>query len=120
MIVDAMIVPGARRAHLVVKLRAVEQCLAHLQKVRLTFHFEAELLAHHARSAIATDQVLGTDRNGLAACFSDMCRNAARLFRVGQQFMAESHCQMWNPFRHGFEQRLESVLGNDLIGFERH
>src|ERR1700686_1208479 len=115
MIVDTMIVPGTRRTHLFVKLRAVEQCLAHLQEVWLTFHFEAELLANHARSAIATDYILGTDRNGLTACFSDLCRNAARLFRVRQQFMAESHCQIWNLFRHGFKQRLKSVLGNDLI-----
>jgi hypothetical protein len=26
---------------------------------------------------------------------------------------------IWNPFRRRFEQRLKSVLGDDLIGFER-
>ena len=100
MIVNTMIMPGTRRAHLVVKFRAEEQRLAHLQEVRLAFHFETELLADHARPAIATDQVSGTDRDGLAACFSDVCHHAARLFRIRQQFMAKSHCQIWKPFRH--------------------
>src|SRR5579862_566275 len=120
MIVDTMIMSGTRRPHLVVKLRAVEQSLAHLQKVRLAFHFETELLADHARPAIATDQVLGADRNRLTVRLSDLRRNAVRLFRVRQQFMAESHRQIWNPFGHRFEQWLERVLGDDLIGFERH
>ena len=119
MIVDAMIVPRTWRAHPVVKFRAMEQCLAHLQQVRLTVHFEADLLANHARCAIATDHVLGTDLNGLTFCSSDLRHNTIRLFRERQQFMSKFHRHIWKPFRHGFEQRLKSVLGDDLIGFER-
>ena len=119
MIVDAMIVPGTRRAHTVVKLRAMEQRLAHLQEVRLTVHFEAKLLANHARSAIATDHVLRADHNGLTVNFSDLCRDTIQFFRERQQFMAKFHRHIWYPFRYRFEQRLKSVLRNDLIWFER-
>jgi hypothetical protein len=71
-----MIVAGPRRAHTVVKFGAMEQCLAHLQEVRLALHFEPQLLANHARSAIATDHVLGADRNRLTVGFSDDLRLA--------------------------------------------
>lgn len=103
MIVDAIIMPGARRRYLVVKIRAVEQCLAHFPEVRLALHFETELLANQARSTIATDQVLSTDRNGFTVCFSDLCRNTIQFLRERQQFMAKFHRQIWYPFRHGFE-----------------
>ncbi len=120
MIVDAMIVPRPRRAHFVVKLRAMKQRLAHFPQLRLAVHFEAELLAHHARSAVAADHVLRVDRDGLAVCLSDLRGNAAGLLAEHQQFVAEFHRQIWHPFGHGFQQRLKRILGNDLIGFERH
>ena len=102
MVVDAVIMPGTRRAYLVVKLRTMEKGLTHLQEVRLALHFEAELLANRARSAVATDHVSGTDHDCLTVCFSDLCCNPVRVFSAGQQFMAKLHRYIWNPVHSGF------------------
>src|SRR5579864_3152395 len=57
MIVNAVVMPGSRRAHLLVEFRAMEQRLAHLHEVRLSFHLEAQTFADAARSAVAANYV---------------------------------------------------------------
>ena len=101
MVVDAVIMPGTRRAYLVVKLRTMEKGLTHLQEVRLALHFEAELLAN--RIDPPSQPTMYRARTTIVSPFlSDLCCNPVRVFSAGQQFMAKLHRYIWNPVHSGF------------------
>src|SRR5262245_53718501 len=110
MAVDAVIVPRARCRHGVEAFWTVKQRLTHLPDAGLAVHPEAELLADRARSAVAADDVLGANRNGLAVRPPYMGGHAVGLGGERLKLMAEFHRNVGDFLHFGFQQRLERIL----------
>ncbi len=119
-VVGDVIVPSLADRDAVEQLLAVMQRLAQLQHpVFVAGKLDAELLAHHAGAAVAADEIGRGDLRGLAGEVLHRRRDAVRILAERQQFMAEAHRNARQRLRHRFQERLERVLRDQLIGLER-
>jgi len=117
-VIDAEVVPSARRDHAVEQVVAAKQRLPQGHEA-LTFELEAELAAHRARAAVAAHQIVRGDAETLAGRGLDLAANMIAGLRERDEFRPIPDADVGNAFRRGFEQRLQRVLGDDLIGLER-
>ena len=110
-----VVVPALADRDRIEQLIRPEEGLVDLPDAALAFELDAELLAHRARATVAADEISGAHRlvagettdTPSASCVKD------------EQFTAEAHRDVRHLLGDRFQQRLERVLRDDLIGLER-
>ena len=119
-IVGDMIVPTLTDRDAIEEALAVMQRLPQLQHtVFIAGQLYSELLAHHAGAAIAADQIGRADRRSHAGKILYRRGHGTRVLRERQQFVAVAYCYARQRLRHRFQQWLQRVLRDQLIGLER-
>ena len=119
-VVGDVIVPALADRDAVEQLLAIVQRLAKLQHaVFVAGKLDAEPLAHHARPAVAADEIGRGDLRDLAVQILHGRRHAVGILAERQQLMAVAHRDARQRLRHRFQERLERVLRNQLVAFER-
>src|SRR2546422_5462264 len=103
-----------------VEIVAAVQRLAQLQEVALAAQTDAELVPYSARAAVAANEIGGAQARDRTGAVADPRRHAGRVLLERQEFAAVAHRHAWQGLRHGLEQGLQGVLGNELIRLERH
>ena len=100
------------------QLVAAVERLAQPQQSALAAQRDAELLAHGARAAIAADEVGGAELEN-PAIGAHVRGDAGPILLERQEIAAVAHAHAWQRLGHGFQQRLEGVLRDQLIRLER-
>src|SRR5436190_8169681 len=103
-----------------VEIFAAVQRLAQLQEVALAAQTDAELVTYPARAAVAADEIGGAQARDRTGAVADPRRHAGRVLLKRQELAAVAHRHARQGLRHGLEQGLQGVLGNELIRLERH
>src|SRR2546427_10958428 len=103
-----------------VEIGAAVQRLAQLQEVALAAQADAELVPYSARAAVAANEIDGAQARDRTGAVADQRRHAGRVLLERQEFAAVAQRHAWQRLRHGLEQGLQGVLGNELIRLERH
>src|SRR5256885_5506701 len=103
-----------------VEIVAAVQRLAKLQEVAFAAQTDAELVPYSARAAVAANEIAGAQARDRTGAVADPRRHAGRVLLERQEFAAVAQRHAWQRLRHGLEQGLQGVLGNELIRLERH
>ena len=101
------------------ELVAAIERLAQLQDVALTAQRDAKLLAHDARAAVAADEIARADLRRRAGAAPHVRRDGCRVLFEVEKLAAVANGYRGQSLRDRFEQRLERVLRDELIGLER-
>jgi hypothetical protein len=101
------------------QVRAVEQRLAQGQQ-RVATQLDAQLTADGAARAVAADQVRRTDRLLLPVGSAYPGRDAVLVLGEAGQLAAEPDGDARRGRRDLAQQRFERVLGDELVGLQRH
>ncbi len=102
-----------------VEVIATIKPLAQFQQVAVAGEPDAELLAHGACAAIAAGEIARADGRGGAAG-AHARRHLVRRFDKVEKFGAVANRDARERLGDRFEERLQRVLRNELIGLERH
>ena len=96
-----------------------EDHLNEVAKAALAFEFDTELLADSAGSAVAAGEIAAAQ--GSLASIHGAGDNRYAVVVLGEvnEFAAVAHGDVRRPLGHFLEQRLELVLRDELIGFEK-
>ena len=123
-VIGDMIVPAfagtVADRNAVEQLIAAVECLAQFQQIAFAAQRNAELLAHRAGAAVAADHIGRAHRFGRAVGIARGDGNAVRILRRRNEFAAVADRDAGQRLGHRLQQRLQRVLGNQLIGLERH
>ena len=114
-----MIVAALADGDALVEAVAAIEALAQLQQVALAGEADAELLADRAAAAVAAGEIARGDV-GDAAGAANFRRDQIRVLGELQELGAVAHRHRRQRLRDRLEERLQRVLGNELVGLQRH
>ena len=115
---DVIMPPLADRDALV-KVLAIIERLPQLLDIGLAAEVDAELPAHQAAAAVAADHIGGAQRGQSAVAALDLRRDRALILLERHELAPVAHGDARQRLRDRFQQRLERVLRDELIGLER-
>ena len=105
--------------HAIEQFVAAEERLTQPQQIAFAGQPDAKLPAHRAGAAVAADEVGGADILRAAVVRLHPRGDAVFVLAQRQEFAAIAHGHRGKRFGHRLEKRLERVLRDQLIGFER-
>ena len=117
--VDHVIMPALADRDAFVEVFAVVKRLPQLLDVGLALERDPELPAHQAAAAVATHHVGGAQGGAGASALLDLRRHQHLILLESHELAAVTHRDARQCLRDRFQERLERVLRDELIGLER-
>ena len=117
--VGHVIMPALADGDAFVEVFAIIERLPQLLQVGLAAELNAELTPHQAAAAVAADHIGGAQRGQSAVASLNLRRDRALILLERHELAPVAHRDARQRLRDRFQQRLERVLRDELIGLER-
>src|SRR5207247_9328994 len=117
--VGHMLMPASANWHALIEIFAIIKRLAQLLDVGLAVELDAELPAHEAAPAVATDHIGSAQHDGRAIAALGLGRHAILVLLEGDELATVAQRDARQHLRDPFQQRLERVWRDQLIPFAR-
>jgi hypothetical protein len=114
-----VIMPALADGHALVEIFAIIKRLSQLLDVGLAVELDAELAAHQTVAAVAADHVRGAQRGGGAVAPLDLRRDRILILLERHELATVADADARQRLSDRFQERLERVLRDELVGLER-